>query len=148
MFGHDLCTKALKITVDQMKNYLNTGLHCLLDYDEESYFDELVGIHKDGELRFAGDQGDTHTIESVKPECYRMSDLDKFIPALGFIPIEEVDKHHNFSVLRKSDLQTDPTRYPFTVLQALFQWNFWVFDQEYFTQGLVIDKLRKEASDV
>ena len=84
-----------------------------------------------------------------RPICYRLSDLDKFIPELGFVPIEHIDEHHNFSSLRTHELMTDPTRYPFTVLQALFQWHFWPFDQSAFDEGLVIDKLQygKEVSN-
>jgi hypothetical protein len=194
----------LKITTTQMKNYLDTGLYCLLDYGNESYLDELIGIHTDGDLLFSEDQGDTHTVDTVKPECYRMSDLDKFIPALGFVPAKELAKLITQSGWNSDKIQSirneDDTItcvWPITTLrhpasktsisyqnffeidtdsdfgfgiyyqnttsngvveeiesntgniwamtQKLFEWHFWPFEEQYFTVGLVLDKLRREA---
>lgn len=68
-----------------------------------------------------------------------MSDLTKEIEHNGekFVPINEVDKHHNFSLLRTYDLETDPTRYPYTVVQALLSWHFDIFNL--IPSGLAVD---------
>jgi hypothetical protein len=129
--------KDLKITIDQLKNYLGTGLKFtngneIVKMTAFNFHDCLITLF-------------------FKPLCYRLSDLDKFIPELGFVPIEEI---------KKSDFWCDAydewyectypqegiDQAPFEVTQLLFQWHFWTFGSEYFNQGLVIDKLSVSAS--
>ena len=79
----------LKITIEHLKNYLGTGLKVYIDEFGEG-LEELNGI--------IGDEVNTNVdaaeIVLVRPVCYRMSDLDKFIPELGFVPIEELLKEN------------------------------------------------------
>ena len=188
------------ITIAQVKNYLGTNLECQLDYGDESYIDKLFGIMDNGDLSFANDQGDTHTLDSVKLLCFRMSDLDKHIPALGFVPARELAKlitqagwnADQIQTIRNEDdtitcvwpiktlqhpeaknsisyqnffeIDTDAdfgfgiyykkitskgtveeiesnTGNSWAMCQKLFEWHFWPFGEEHFTEGLIIDKL-------
>lgn len=38
-----------------------------------------------------------------------------------------LDGCHNFSSMRFSDLEKDPTRYPYTIVQKLIEWHYDVF---------------------
>lgn len=49
----------------------------------------------------------------------------------------ELDLNHNFSIVRFSDLEKDPTRYPYTIVQKLIEWHFDVFGL--IEKGLAID---------
>ena len=143
----------LKLTVDQLKNYLGTGLKLYMDYDEESYVDVLTGVIDDHYFTEEG-EGDDYEIKGIKPYFFRLSDLDKFIPELGFVPYEEMRKQGNwcdaydeyFDIAFEGE---DLNQCPFEIVQQFIKWNFWVFDQSYFEQGLIIDKLThgKEAKN-
>lgn len=116
--------------------------------------DIMVGLHqwdKSGQLWCVLTKGGSKPAPSqVQPICYRLSDLDKFIPELGFVPIERIrlltDANH-FKYIERFIYDHEDGSFvllPFWVIELLIKWNFWVFDQEYFTQGLVIDKLKQE----
>lgn len=129
----------LKITIDQLKNYLGTGLKVrVLDNSSWNVSNtSLSPIHL----------ADNCEIQFI--QCYRLSDLDKFIPELGFVPIEELGKRRSLDwsgeknikpiILLIRDMKLK--RIPFDMMEKLFQWHFWPFGDEYFDQGLVIDKL-------
>lgn len=160
----------LKITINQLKNYLDTEL-------KVSLLNFPLGYH---ERIFELDCGhDFHYYLSknkVRPICYRLSDLDKFIPELGFVPLkrlvnddQSVDEKilisyierniknlSSFQVFALIDYEDGESRKehlisfypygsqrmtPFEFMDKLFQWHFWPFGDEYFQQGLVIDKL-------
>jgi hypothetical protein len=60
------------------------------------------------------------SFEDVKPLLHPLSRLtDEHIG--------ELEGCHNFSSMSYSDIKTDPTRYPFTIVQKLFEWHFDVF---------------------
>ena len=65
----------------------------------------------------------------IKPILHPLSDLTKEIVHNGepFIPIEEVQMHHDFSILKTDKLEKHPLRYPYTVIQKLFEWHFDIF---------------------
>lgn len=123
-----------KLTIDQLKNYLGTGL--------KSYQDSRIGpiIREFDHLNmYSFIYNDT----SARLMFYRLPNLDKFIPELGFVPIEELIKKHDPDVeLRWEFIETYPFNFSFDIVKQLFEWHFWVFDQEYFESGLVIDKLK------
>lgn len=187
------------LTIEQLKNYLGTGLKFQLQSDwHEEYYEiennygfqeafakgaiwELVGRtdiaipvsvgdleglilqHESG--NFTSDYFD------VKPIMYSLSDLDKMIPELGFVPIEEFLKtihktwYNSHLDSRYSEIEIDSSgnyikayfKYMATleinirlndienekwwIIQKLCQWHFWVFDQSYFEKGLIIDKM-------
>jgi len=83
--------------------------------------------------------------------AFKLSDLDKFIPELGFVPIEELGKRRSLDwsgeknkkpmILLIRDMKLK--RIPFDMVEKLFTWHFWPFEQEYFEQGLVIDKFKQ-----
>jgi hypothetical protein len=175
----------LKITIDQLKYYLGTGLKIEPDGKSAAEKNILVGLYQDPCLSVDAvyfgtiDGQDIRTIDGMRPICHRLSDLDKFIPELGFVPIEEflkiehlkwyeehkgsryesitVDQVPNyvkafFTYMATLDIRiwkTDIANEPYWILQKLFQWHFWPFGEEYFEQGLVIDKLKqgKEVSN-
>jgi hypothetical protein len=188
------------IKLEQIKHYLGTGLAFQLQNDmhDEFYmledFDVFQKAFSKGsiwkmvgytDIDIPAGEGDligtivqhesgiyTDTQIGVKPLMYRLSDLGKFIPELGFVPIEELLKIRHRQWLEKtrlSDLSisiksvpnwiqayfkymaTVEVRVyinqleeePFWVIQKLFEWNFWVFDQSLFDKGLIIDKLKQ-----
>ena len=135
----------LKITIDQLKNYLGTGLRIKLWEIPSSYETELIpgllsSIPKGAE------------ITNIKPICYRLSDLDKFIPELGFVPIEEIIKYGNWcdaydEYFKIGFCGDDLIQAPFELVQKFVEWHFWVFGEEYFEKGLVIDKLKETSHE-
>lgn len=138
----------LKITVDQLKNYLGTGLKVTFDGDE--YEHDLIGIDLTNEgIHIVSPFGDfgRSEVEKIRPICYLLSDLDKEIEhnSERFVPEKELKKITKFSLGDKAGLiQFNGLITSFLIMQKLFEWHFWPFGDEYFTQGLVIDK-RKEA---
>lgn len=167
----------LKLTIDQLKNYLGTGLkfHYQGEYDdaiEKPIEFDLHGISCNGWVEGFGKlktMSDQYHIDDMFLLCYRLSDLDKFIPELGFVPIvklsgypesmELVSKGYDqkkyyasFSIdsdIIRFGIASDYNSMSFYVIQKLFQWHFWPFGEEYFEQGLVINKLKqgKEVSN-
>lgn len=87
----------LKITIDQLKNYLGTGLKCQSSNDAEYRRNkdipvefEMYGL-TDGYAMIDCSVLQTDCeYEDLKPICYRLSDLDKFIPELGFVPFKRL----------------------------------------------------------
>gem|GEM_PF-2789882 len=143
----------LKITVEQLKNYLGTGLgvyHC----DKIHTLDGLYGTdlyicHRTKRGNFLPTSG---PLDSMKPICYGVSDIDKEIEVNGkrFIPADilfpKSDYERDFdrkvaigSLKLQSAIGCSCTF--FSIMQKLFEWHFWPFGEEYFHQGLVIDKL-------
>lgn len=67
--------------------------------------------------------GITHALnhqENTKPLLHPLSKLTDE-------QIGELENHHNFSMMHYSEIKTDPTRYPFTIVEKLFEWHFDVF---------------------
>lgn len=198
----------LKITSEQLKNYLGTGLVVTMRSvaDVNHGLDTLIGIYEereDGDEIFVRDYRNNpyeYKVRRAVPHCYRLSDLDKYIPELGLVPAKElaklitqagfdhekiesirqenntiiceykasshpsglgpvvkpffdidIDEDFGFSlgVIRVQDGESTEdyscTGNIWLMYQRLFEWHFWPFGEEYFNQGLVIDK-RKEAS--
>lgn len=135
--------KIPKITIDQVKNYLGTELECELDYGDESYVDKLVGIMDNGDLTFANDQGDTHTLDAVKPVCYRLADLHNYMDLGGVMGL-------NSKFLQENILGFVTGNMRYHYYERLWQHHFWTGPQEYFDQGLLIDKMLhgKEVTNV
>lgn len=88
----------LKLTIDQLKNYLGTGLKCHApsidaDYRRDANVPvefEMIGIVPDYlNIDCEALQIDV-AIEEIKTICYRLSDLDKHIPELGFVPLKRL----------------------------------------------------------
>lgn len=185
--------KKLEITIDQLKNYLGTGLEIASPKfkDGRSIKIELKGRH------IPDNNWENSELSSYRPICYRLSDLDKLIPELGFVPILklaelitqagwnhhriqscllendtftisykvtkfpgvdlwtqsffeiDIDDDFGFSIYSKKwmgSLENNPeeiesmTGNIWVMYQKIFEWNFWPFGDEYFNQGLVIDK--------
>lgn len=157
----------MKITIDQLKNYLGAGLKIqITEYYPQSTIttidsidamsEELISFKGSPDWYFETSENDI----DFKPICYRLSDLDKFIPELGFVPLQELYPRWTWNkekvaeqwyvelskqghlLMRAACHQNvhGPTlSYP--ELQKLFQWHFWPFGEEYFEAGLVIDKM-------
>ncbi len=70
-----------------------------------------------------------YNTSGFKPILRPLSDLTTEIEHNGekFVPFDKLDQHHNFSVMHFSDIITDPTRYPYTIVEKLFEWHFDVF---------------------
>jgi len=68
-----------------------------------------------------------------------LSDLTKEIEVNGekFVPLDELWKYHNFSAMRWGDIETDPTRYPYTIVEKLLEWHFDIHGL--IEKGLAID---------
>ena len=157
-----------KLELNQLKNYLGNGVKSVLWFDGHKLERDLTLLNITTYI-----EGDTES----RLLFYRLSDLDKMIPELGFVPIEELlrikhNKHDWFEKegeryssitveqvpnfvrafatylatfeikIWKSEIESES----FWVIQKLFEWNFWVFDQSYFDEGLIIDKLKNTQS--
>ena len=74
-----------------------------------------------------------------KPILRPLSDLTKEIEVNGekFVPLDELWKYHNFSAMRWGDIETDPTRYPYTIVEKLLEWHFDIHGL--IEKGLAID---------
>lgn len=137
-----------KLTIEQLKNYLGTGLEIMRPDGRTKLILKTV---IDNLMVFEGDGWKYGDLIKNKLICYRLSDLDKFIPELGFVPFQELFKNHeNMTRGRIKKAKEEILHIPYLSyerLQKLFQWHFWPFGDEYFEQGLVIDKLNqgKEA---
>lgn len=155
----------LKITIDQLKNYLGTGLKCKVKHRTIAKIDVRNPLFTLDSMRTAssaavwtydmtfldqfGFVGKGFQLNEFKPVCYRLSDLDKHIPELGFVPIEmirmQTDSNH-FKYIERFIHDSEDGSFsliPFWVATQLFQWHFWPFGDEYFEAGLVIDKLKQ-----
>jgi hypothetical protein len=136
-----------KLTLEILAPYLPYGLKVRVEDYKCDYvgreFDEVIGFHqwdKSGLLwSVLTDGGAKPSVEKVKPILRPLSYLTKEIEVDGekFIPIELLDNYHNFSNIRCGDIEADPTRYPFTIVQKLFEWKFDVFGL--IPQSLAID---------
>jgi len=148
-----------KIEISQLKNYLGTGLKFYYegetDEDTEKPIEfEIIGISQNGWVEAKGilkTMTDQYHRDDVFLICYRLKDLDKFIPELGFVPLEWFE--HTSSIDFMADnpwvkqmfsdgLNPEPDLIPWGVYKKLFEWHFWAFGDEYFEQGLIIDKLK------
>ena len=131
----------MKLTVDQLKNYLGTGLKIQHPYSDKFNFILSEEIFK-GILVSV----DYVLLHSAKPIMYRISDLDKEIEINGdfFVPIIKLKSLYNF---RRSDYhflnQFKGATTTYRIMINLFQWHFWPFGDEYFNEGLIIDKLKQ-----
>jgi hypothetical protein len=177
----------LKITIDQLKNYLGTELMVRTKDYKNDYvgkeFDKMIGLHqwdKSGSLWCVLLEGGSKpNPDSVQPLLHRLSDLDKFIPELGFVPLKRlvsddpkiddkieitylkkrIEKLSSFEVFGWIDFEgvgsskehlisfyphINQKMTPFGFMNKLFTWHFWPFGEEYFDQGLVIDKMKQQ----
>jgi hypothetical protein len=134
--------KDIKLEVSQLKNYLGTGLKIAggypTDYELTPYMFDSCIFNQD------------------KPIMYRLSDLDKFIPELGFVPLDKLPYGRKlvFYNAISSDIPIEITIQTedwsqeidlhdgFKIMSLLFEWNFWVFDQSYFEEGLILNKMK------
>lgn len=154
----------LKITIDQLKNYLGTGLEfyaigeykddskTLIEFEIHGFSGKGEWVEGFGRLQTITDH---YPLSIIKPICYRLSDLSKFIPEMGFVPIEEIrelnlghtdwiSKERDY-MIKKYGIDYWVGHIPFAIMQKLFEWHFWPFGEEYFEQGSVIDKLKHET---
>ena len=147
-----------KLKLEELKNYLGTGLEVVLGKTKR----DLTAVSLDSPYVFVtawkgSREKQMCGLESIKPIMYRLSDLDKMIPELGFVPIEELKQYaplgRNFGfAFEKDDLGLIGYRTPeswldpvlhLRLFEKLFEWHFWIFDQSYFDEGLIIDKLKQ-----
>lgn len=149
--------KDLKLEHHHLKYYLGTGLELELGGYNNPKIGFMNGINtRNNRVIYTAHSGmieDDIKIHFCKPIMYRLSDLDKFIPELGIDPIDIIWRlnlgHTDWvSVERTQTIQDFGFErwffnIPFGILQKLFEWNFWVFGDEYFDEGLIIDKLKE-----
>jgi hypothetical protein len=118
----------MELELKHIAPYLPYGLK-ILRPDNKAVL-ELVGV-VGGSMVFHEEAGDAFGSigKHNKPLLRPLSQLTTLIKHNGdeFVPMEEIDNYHNFSILRTDDLKTDPLRYPYTVVEALISWHFDVF---------------------
>ncbi|WP_114752306.1 hypothetical protein [Pleomorphovibrio marinus] len=136
-----------KITIHELKNYLGTGLKCKHPWENVFWRLDIGSSNDEVSIK-------TALWMQAKPLCYRLSDLDRFIPELGFVPIDEISEKMNINRgwWRWKDVISDNSKVSwldFRIVDQLFRWHFWPFDQSFFTKGLLIDKMTygKEGGD-
>lgn len=149
--------KELKITVDQLKNYLGTGL--IMEYsgfgeDKKKLVDKWsISIQEHWDIHFMDEgQTDNDVLFYFKPICYRLSDLDKEIKHNGerFFPVDKIQELYEADLFdwdcKKmwvcGSWTSNTIEWPYSLVKKLFEWNFWLFGDKYFEQGLVIDKMK------
>lgn len=168
-----------QLSIEHLKNYLGTGLKFhyqgeLNEVTEKPIEFEMTGINQNGWVDAKGvlrTVEDQYRIEDMFILCYRLSDLDKFIPELGFVPLnrfvnddENLDSTividlkdrviKSISSFEVSAIMSNQKEHlisfflygsqrmtPFEFMQKIFQWHFWPFGDEYFEEGLVVDKM-------
>lgn len=149
----------LKLTIHQLKQYLGNDLKVMI----KNRIVTLDTLTKYSAQTYPSVHGFTFcSYKDLKPICYQLSDLVKFIPELGFVPAKRLFPHHKeceYKVSGNELIMLNPkTKNSFGEIylnlenltfynaHMLFKWNFWVFNQDYFEKGLVIDKLALEGS--
>ena len=124
-----------EITIEQLKNYLGTGLNVKHPFEKLLWRLDIGNSNDEISIK-------TTLWMPAKPILYRLSDLDKFIPELGFVPINELIKQ-DWSEVQIALLKMGAyTHTAFGLMEWIFKNHFWPFGDEYFEQGLIIDKLR------
>lgn len=120
----------MKLTIKELAPYAPYNLKVQLGVTER----DLTAISCDSKYVFVTEyigarKKQMAGIESIKPLLRPLSDLASEIEHNGerFVPMDEVHLHHNFSVLKTDNLQSDPTRYPYTVVEFLISLHFDVF---------------------
>ena len=156
----------LKITIDQLKNYLGTGLKFQtskhqFEYGKASLIDlNGLSLNNDGSLNieflFDDDLFFSNRMNKIFPVMYRLSDLNKEIEVDGerFVPMTKIENDFNiedftyeleYLVRREDDGNVFISlNKQMAIMQKLFEWHFWLFGVEYFEQGLVIDKMKQK----
>lgn len=138
-----------KLTIEVLKNYLGTELKGLVIYPNS--MEECTLSIKSGINNICDLTEFLNTTYKVTPICYRLSDLDNFIPELGFIPIDKIRDlnlgHCDWLTKEREELINKYGHeywlghIPYKIFKQLIEWHFWLFGEEYFTEGLVIDKI-------
>lgn len=192
----------LKITIDQLKNYLGTGLEIrIVRKGSFTTSPDNISFEKFSARDFGIVFKKRYGVKESKPVCYRLSDLDKEIEVNGerFVPAIELaklitqagwdykkivgissendtitvrwpintmmnwetqnffeidtDEDFGFNIFTKTTLGSNIglneegedqylTGNVWQMYQKLFEWHFWPFGEDYFEQGLVIDKMK------
>ena len=114
-----------KLTINELKGYLGTGLKIECHSNEEikirgSYVSEMVGMHKGG---VDDNYGNNWTFD-VKPLLYPLSSLTEYREDLGFVPIEELAIHLFNKETRGYILDGQVNAMPYWVVQKLYEWHF------------------------
>lgn len=148
-----------KLTIYQLKNYLGTGLKSFATFSS-------IPLHR--EMDHLNMYSFIYNDTRAKLMFFRLSDLDKFIPELGFVPLDKIKEYWKAREVSESSIDLDCNdltievllrgcdyaserddsktwiyfSHIFHIYNLLFQWHFWVFDQSYFEKGLIIDKLK------
>lgn len=127
----------MKITIHQLKNYLGTDIKILRDFQGNIFTSKMTHFNM---MNLIDDD------YSGKLIVYRLSDLDKKIEVDGemFVPVDEIDRiflpNTHIGSLTYQGVLNPFT--PYGIVQKLFEWHFWPFGDDYFEQGLVIDKAK------
>lgn len=123
-----------KLTLKEIAGYLPYELECFLIDDKMKGV--LIGLGEDQGIF----DNDMYWFNQFKPLLYPLEMLTKQIVYNGveIIPIDHIDDHHNFSLLRKEYLLSDPKRYPYSVVEWLFEMHFDIHGL--IPRGLAIDK--------
>ena len=120
----------MKLELKHLAPYLPYGLKIYCDFEDGDIM--ICQLECLGEEEAFLDGSDWHykTNTAYKPILRPLSDLTDD-------QILELDNYHNFSIIHYSDIKTDPTRYPYTIVQKLLEWHFDVFGL--IDAGLAID---------
>jgi len=104
--------------------YLPYGLKIIVDiYGQKSEIGLLYGANKK-QLELAEIREtitESFNYEFCKPILRNLSDLTDE-------EIGQLEGYHNFSSMNYSEIKTDPTRYPYTIVEKLLEWKFDVFN--------------------
>jgi len=134
----------MELELKHLAPYLPYKLELLIESEagsSEPNIEQLKAIDTEINMVNFG-WGNAKELSEIKPLLRPLSQLTEEIEHNGekFVPMEEIDNYHNFSMLRTGDLKTDPLRYPYTIVEALISWHFDVF-------GLIEAGLAVELTD-
>jgi hypothetical protein len=138
--------KGPKLTVDQVKYYLGTGLRVGHPWGGDKTWE----LHYDTEIDHDNRCSVNYVLtEHAKLICYRLSDLDNFIPAMDFVPMDKLSEEFDMNTVEHCLISANLNNpefitriVSFQVMQKILSWHFWIFGDGYFEHGLVVDRLK------
>ena len=100
-------------------------------------------------------KGEWRNLEAIKPILHPLSDLTKEIDHNGekFVPLNKIEQLFTVEITSEGNgnfemasILLGALELPYCIVQKLFEWHFWIFDQSYFDEGIIINKNTLEKS--
>lgn len=124
-----------RIQLKHLAPYLPYGLKFMVTNDEHCKIQTMTGLSEADGIQTDYEKEDSNgcignlwSFEGYKSyKHYGVKPLLHPLSRLTDEHIAELEGCHNFSSMHYSEIKTDPTRYPYTIVQKLVEWHFDVF---------------------